>query len=281
MIRPISLSGAHMECTSLQDSVPVLTDLLGFEEAARVPGVATMRHPNSAWTLTVHEGGEPYPERPRHHHFGVRVEHKTEVDNAWNYLNAHHDEYGLLQIDPQIVRHGSYSIHFQEPGTNFWEIECYEDVLRKDTGGERLGGVRSRHWAEPLAEDRLPGRGFSPQAFTHGTLGCADAETYGQFLGEVLGLDVHKAYANVRYIKHPSAKHFVVCLQVPEPSQFSPNFRFTVTLERPSAVEEAHAELTRLKGELGLQEVQAVEADGAKASFLTRDMNGNWWELAS
>jgi catechol 2,3-dioxygenase-like lactoylglutathione lyase family enzyme len=280
-IQPVALSTAHMEITSLEDSLPVLTDILGFQIASQGAGESTLRHPHSNWELAVHEGGEPYPDRPRHHHFGVRVEHKTEVDQAWTYLNAHRDEYKIGIIDPQITRHGSYSVHFQEPGTNFWEIECYEDVLRKDSGGERLGGVRSRHWSEPIAEGAASSRGFAAQAFTHGTLGCTDAEVYGQFAAEVLGLEVHKAYANVRYFKHPAALHFLVALQVPEVSGFSPNFRFTLTLTDAQTVEQAHADLTRRRAELGITDFTTLTIDGDNASFLLRDMNGNWWELAA
>src|SRR5687768_1534351 len=170
MIKPIALSTAHMECTSFAETLPVMTELLGFTEASRAPGEVTLRHHDSQWLLTVHEGGEAYPDRPRHHHFGVRVEAKKEIDAAWEYLNLHKDEHGLLQMDPQVFRHGSYSVHFQEPGTNFWEIECYEDVLRKDSGAERLGGVRSRHWSEARSDEGFLSKGFVPQAFTHGTL---------------------------------------------------------------------------------------------------------------
>jgi len=270
-----------MECVSLEDTLPVVTDLLGFEQVSRDGGEAILKHPHSSWVLAVHEGGEAYADRPRHHHFGVRVEHKTEVDSAYNYLNAHKDEYQLGVIDPQVTRHGSYSVHFQEPGTNFWEIECYEDVLRKDSGGDRLGGVRSRHWSEEITQDRLPSKGFIPQAFTHGTLGCADSEAYGKFVEEVLGLEVHKAYANVRYFKHPTAKHFLVALQVPEPSAFSPNFRFTLTLESAQAVEDAHRELKAKQGELGVAELGSLQTNGSSASFVLKDPNGNWWELAA
>lgn len=281
MVHPVSLSSAHMECRSLNETLPVLTDLLAFEEVARTPGQVTLRHPHSVWSLTVHEGGEPFPDRPRHHHFGVRVESKREVDAALAYLEVHREEYGLLQIDPQVWRHGSYSIHFQEPGTNFWEIECYEDVLRKEAGGLRLGGVRSRHWTEPLPDAHLPGRGYVPQAFTHGTLGSADLDVCERFATEVLGLEVHRAYATARYLKHPSTKHYIVCLRVSEPSLFSPNFRFTLTLDGPDSVDDTHRWLARCKSELGLTEVRDIQTDGASPSFLIRDMDGNWWEFAA
>jgi catechol 2,3-dioxygenase-like lactoylglutathione lyase family enzyme len=281
MIRPIAVSEAHMECRSFADTLPVLTDLMAFEEVARGPGEVTVKHPNTDWLLVVHEGAEGFPDRPTHHHFGVRVESKPEVDAAWDYLNAHQTEYGLLQLIPQVHRHGSYSIHFQEPGTNYWEIECYEDVLRKDSGGERLGAVRSRHWTEPLPESRFPGRGYVPQAFTHGTLGSTDADAFGRFAEEVLGFEVHKAYATVRYIKNPATKHFLVCLQVDEPNRFSPNFRFTLKLDGTDAVEKAHDWLAEDRSGYGLSELRPVEPKGAGASFLLRDADGNWWEYAS
>src|SRR5262249_22587702 len=137
------------------------------------------------------------------------------------------------------------------------------------------------HWSEPIEGDRLSAKGYTTQAFTHGTLGCADADAYGKFVEEVLGLEVHRAYANVRYFKSPAAKHFLVALQVPEPSAFSPNFRFTLTLESPDAVEQAHTELAAQPNEVGLTEVSQLATDGDSASFTVRDLNGNWWELAS
>jgi Glyoxalase/Bleomycin resistance protein/Dioxygenase superfamily len=280
MIKPVALSGAHMEVRSLDESLPVLTDLLCFEPIARGPGEVTVKHPNTGWLLTVHEG-ESFPERPVHHHFGVRVEHKSEVDNAWAYLNAHKEEFGLGRMEEQVYRHGSYSVHFQEPGTNFWEIECYEDVLRKEAGAERLGAVRSRHWTQPLPESRFPGRGYVPQAFTHGTLGCRDADAYGVFAAEILGLETHRAYAGVQYLKHPAAKHYIVCLQKDEPNAFSPSFRFTLTAENSEAVVRSHETLQARRVELGLTELRPIETDGGRSSFLLRDMDGNWWEVAA
>jgi catechol 2,3-dioxygenase-like lactoylglutathione lyase family enzyme len=278
MITPLALSVAHMECRSFDDSLPVLTDILGFKEVGREGDAVTLKNPNTDWLLVVHEGGDGHPDRPIHHHFGVRVEKKAEVDSAWDYITTHQEEYGLQHLIPQVNRHGSYSIHFQEPGTNYWEIECYEDVVSHNVGLDRLGGVRDRHWTTPLPAGSLPGRGWVPQAFTHGTLGCADAETYGRFAEEVLGFEVHRAYATTRYLKHPAKQHYIVCLQVEQPNNYSPNFRFTLELASPEAVEQAHARMAAAPRELGLAEVRPVAADGQRASFLVRDTDGNWWE---
>ncbi len=159
MIKPNAFTAAHMECCLLKETIPVLTDLLAFEMVSEGPHETTLRHPNSHWLLTVHEGGPNSPVKQMHNHYGVRVEKKAEVDAAYEYLTARQKEYALEQIGKPDISHGSYSLYFLEPGTNGWEIECFEDVLRKEVGGARLGGVRARHWDTPLAEDRFPGKG--------------------------------------------------------------------------------------------------------------------------
>ena len=47
MLRSIGLTETHMECRSLKDSAPVLTDLLAFEKVGERPGEATFKHPNT------------------------------------------------------------------------------------------------------------------------------------------------------------------------------------------------------------------------------------------
>ena len=47
MIKPIALSATHMECQSLKETVPVLTDLLAFEKLAEGPGEVKLKHPNT------------------------------------------------------------------------------------------------------------------------------------------------------------------------------------------------------------------------------------------
>ena len=47
MIKPIALSATHMECQSLKETVPVLTDLLAFEKLAENPGEVKLKHPNT------------------------------------------------------------------------------------------------------------------------------------------------------------------------------------------------------------------------------------------
>ena len=91
-----------------------------------------------------------------HNHWGVRVVSPEEVDRAYDYLVAHKTEYKLGAIGKPTWSHGSYSCYFVEPGTNGWEIECYEAFNRKQTTAERFGAVKMAHWDRLLPEERFP-----------------------------------------------------------------------------------------------------------------------------
>ncbi|HEY3118260.1 MAG TPA: VOC family protein [Chloroflexota bacterium] len=283
MLKPIALSRAHAETSSVAESLPVLTDLLGFERVPDGGSPMLLRHPASEWELVLNErvGAPP---KAHHDHYGVRVATNDEIRAAYAYLAAHQDEYGLTELLAPEYSHGALSVYFREPGGNVWEIECFEDVLRNPEkgGGTRLGGVRAPHWTDAPDSQPINSRGYIPRAFTHGTLACADEEVSGRFYADVLGLEVIRAYKHVVYIKHPDSKHYVVCLARPVGlNPFSANFRYTLTLDSPASVEAAHAELTAQASNLSIQEVGAVETGAGPASFLLRDLDGNYWEVNS
>jgi len=281
MLRSIGLTHTHMECRSLKETLPVMTDLLAFQKIAERPGEATLKHPNTDWILIIHEAGPNAPAKQMHNHWGVRVMKTEEVDAAYEYLTARKAEYHIDQIGKPTYNHGSYSVYFLEPGTNGWEIECYEGALRKDVWLTRVGGVRAPHWENPMPPDRFPGRGYVPQGFTHGTLACTDMKKSWEFYEKVLGLEGHQANDHVVYIKHPKTKCYVVCTVRNEWQSFSPNFRFAVTLESRDAVDEAYRALAVSGKDLGVNELRELTTVGPATSFLLSDPGGNWWEIAS
>lgn len=280
MIKPIALSATHMECRSLKESVPVLTDLLAFEKIAEAPGEVKLKHPNTDWVLYVHESGSQAPVKQMHNHWGVRVATTQEVDAAYEHLTANKEKYGINQIGKPLYNHGSYSLYFIEPGTNGWEIECYES-MRKESLIQRTGGAYAPHWTTPYPAERFPGRGYVPQGFTHGTLACEDLQTSWKFYTEVLGLSLYQANPNVFYIKHPNTKCYVVCAQRKDFKRFSPNFRFTVTLGSQDEVAQAHRWLSGSGKDTGVAELRPVQSNGSASSFLLSDPDNNWWEVTS
>ncbi len=63
MLKTTSLVAGHYECRSLDETLPVFTDLLAMEVVKRKPGEATLKHPNTDWRLILHEGGPNAPEK--------------------------------------------------------------------------------------------------------------------------------------------------------------------------------------------------------------------------
>lgn len=281
MIKPIALSATHMECRNLRDSMAVMTDLLAFETISEKAREAALKHPNSPWLLVLHDAGPDAPAKPMHNHWGVRVTTTEEVDKAYEYLTAHKERYKLGAIGRPTWSHGSYSCYFVEPGTNGWEIECYEDFARKEVTAEKFGGVKKPHWEDVYPEERFPGRGYVPQAFTHGTLVSRDMEVSKNFYASVLDLDVHRFSSHVIYVKHPSAKTYIVCALRDNPKAFSPNFRNTLTVESKAAVMNAHREFRERGKELGVIELLPLRENNGSASFCFRDPGTNCWEIAS
>jgi len=270
-----------MECRSLGETIPVLTDLLAFENVREEPGLATLKHPNTDWRLVVHEGGPDAPDKEMHNHYGVRVSTRKEVDAAHEYLKSNKAKYGLRQIGEPSYAHGSYSLYFLEPGTNGWEIECYEDALRKGKEWNHLGDVWALHWETPLPPERFPDKGYVPQAFTHGTLACRDKATSERFYADALGLQIYHPNKQAMYLKAPRTKCYVVSAVREKWKRFSPNFRFTLSLESQQAVADGHRWLADSGGALGGTALGELQTAGAGSSFFVADPDGNWWEITS
>ena len=281
MIKPIALSKTHMECRNLQESMTVMIDLLAFEKISERPGEAMLKHPNSPWVLVLHDAGPDAPAKPMHNHWGVRVMTTEEVDRAYEYLSAHKAQYKLGAIGKPTWSHGSYSCYFVEPSTNGWEIECYEDFSRKEAAAQKFGGVKKPHWEDRYPEERFPGRGYVPQAFTHGTLVSRDMEVSKKFYTEVLNLEVHRFSGHVIYVKHPSTKTYIVCALRENPKVFSPNFRNTLTVESKTAVLDAYREFTDSGAALGISELSPLNQTETSAAFYFRDPGTNCWEIAA
>jgi len=93
MLKPIGLIEGHYECRSLDETLPVFTDLLAMEVVERNAKQATIKHPNTDWRLIVHESGADAPEKTFDNHYGFRVASHTEVEAAWRYLEANKDKY--------------------------------------------------------------------------------------------------------------------------------------------------------------------------------------------
>jgi catechol 2,3-dioxygenase-like lactoylglutathione lyase family enzyme len=274
MLKPVGLTHGHYECRALDESLPVLTDLLAMRIVERRDGCAVLRHPNTAWRLVVHEGGPDAPDKPHNNHYGFRVANAEEVEAAFAYLDANRERYGIRRLMKPHATHFARSIYLGEPGGNTLEIEYYDPRAAADGRS-----IAAPHWDRVLTERDFPGRGYIPQALTHGTLECDDKEASIRFYRDVLGLQIVGGGRISSYIKHPSTPWYIVVLPIPKRRKFlSVMNRFTLTVASAEEVLEAHREFTAAAGITALEEVR--ERDG-QTSFMFGDLDRNWWEVAT
>jgi len=151
MLKPMALVNGHYECRSLKQTVPILADLLALEVVDEKNGEVTVKHPNTDWLLIFHEGGPNSPDKPLRNHYGLRVATNAEIEKADAYLERRKDEYQIEIMKPRN-HHFARSVHFFEPGGNWWEIESYELAVKAGMGANVLP-----HWKTLLPEEKFPG----------------------------------------------------------------------------------------------------------------------------
>ena len=275
MMKPLGLIEGHYECRSLGDTLPIFTDLLALEVVTKSAGRAVVKHPNTDWLLVVHEGGPDAPDKPMLNHYGVRVAERREVEVAWEHVTARKDAYGIRRVTKPGALHFAYSFYFEEPGGNYWEIEFYDH----EAAGGRVAAKLP--WSIPLPEARFPGKGYVPQAFSHGTLECDDKEASTSFYRDVLGLEIAGAGRISVHIKHPATPWYVVVLPAKKRHYLSPANRFTLKIASPEAVAEAHRSFSASGGQLGITGLEPIREGEGGVSFLLSYLDRNWWEITA
>jgi len=277
MLNPIGLMSGHYECRSFDESLPILKEFLALEIIDEKNGAKIVKHPNTDWRIIVHANGADAPIKSMRNHYGVRVTTNAEVDRATEYLEQTKDEFGIKIIKPR-ENHNAYSVHFYEPGGNYWEIESYEHAVEHG-----MGQTTNPHWSKPLSAEKFAGKGYVPQALTHGTLENDDIEASERFYREALGLEVVKLWPSSCYVKHRDTPWYVVCIQAQNPNRkpLSRYQRFTLAVASPEAVHDANAMLAGNRDKWKLTYLEAVTESIDEASFLFADLNRNWWEITS
>jgi catechol 2,3-dioxygenase-like lactoylglutathione lyase family enzyme len=129
--------------------------------------------------------------------------------------------------------------------------------------------------------DGGPGRGYIPQAFSHGTLQCDDSQASQHFYTEVLGLEIAGRMNTAIYVKHPTTPWYIVTLPRSPRKYLAPVNRFTLQLESATVVKQAHREFGRHGNTFGIAEVCPLENSGDRLSFIFSDLDRNWWELTA
>jgi catechol 2,3-dioxygenase-like lactoylglutathione lyase family enzyme len=275
MLNPTGLVSGHYECRSFEESLPILEEFLALRVVGERDGQKLLRHPNTDWELIVHANGADAPIKSMRNHYGVRVATNAEVDCATEYLESKKERYGIKTIKPR-ENHNAYSVHFYEPGGNYWEIESYERAVEHG-----MGQTTNPHWTEPLSEKSFGTKGYVPQALTHGTLENDDLAASERFYRDALGLEVVKLWPSSCYVKHPATPWYVVCIQAQNANRrmLSRYQRFTIAVASAGEVHVAHKQFAANREAWQLRALEEIAESTEGTGFQFADMNGNWWEI--
>ena len=146
-----------------------------------------------------------------------------------------------------------------------------------------MGKMTDPHWKQPLPTEKFSGKGYVPQALTHGTLENEDLEASEHFYREILGLEVVKLWPSSCYIKHPATPWYVVCIQALKQNRqhLSRYQRFTLAVASVDAVHDTYRKFDVNREPWKITNLEKVESSSDRAFFLFSDLNGNWWEITS
>ena len=90
---------------------------------------AVLKRPNTGWKLIAHNSSADASDKPFQHDYGVRVGTNHEIDRAHECLQSTKREYKIKIIQPK-ENHNAYSVHFFEPGGNFWESSLMKKQIK-------------------------------------------------------------------------------------------------------------------------------------------------------
>ena len=115
---------------------------------------------------------------------------------------------------------------------------------------------------------------------SHGTLESADLQESRRFYEEVLGLTVRQ-FVPVSIHIDTGDGYMYAAVHAPKATRAMPvYYRNTLLFGAREAIDEAYDVVVRVQSEYGIQEIAPPTSSGARYSFLLRDLDGNWWELA-
>src|SRR5207249_11191736 len=87
MLKPVGLINGHYECRSLDETLPIFTDLLALEVMERKEKEAIVKHPNTERRLIVHDGRPNAANQPHSNHYVFRVGTSIQIPKPYEYLS--------------------------------------------------------------------------------------------------------------------------------------------------------------------------------------------------
>ena len=124
------ISYVVLESRDLPVSMRFYREFLGLEVTRPAPHYCLLSDPDGWLRMIVVEVGDRLvPQKVSNHH-GITLSGGVEVIDALHaQATARADEFGIKKVFSATHQHGSYAFYLQDPDTNWWELEIWENAI--------------------------------------------------------------------------------------------------------------------------------------------------------
>jgi predicted lactoylglutathione lyase len=152
-------SHATLECKDIKRTRQFFEEFLGFETVQMASISFWARMGGDQIVVVVQSTRKTKDLMPFLNHNGLDVATDAEVDEAYQQVKVHAEEWGLHKITKPIVQHGTYCFYFWDMDDNAWEILSNPEggyAWGFDMGDQEGVGHMSKKFARPTTSADKP-----------------------------------------------------------------------------------------------------------------------------
>ena len=131
IVKPFLMSHGTLECYNLNETRQFYEEFLGLESVRHAPIGMAVRL-GLKFHIICLEVGDTLQPVGLGNHWGVDVESKEKVDEAYRHALQYKDKYKIRDICHPTKQHGAYSFYMKDLDHNWWEIQYIPDFLHDD-----------------------------------------------------------------------------------------------------------------------------------------------------
>ena len=131
IIKPYVMSHGTLECRSLKESRKFYEEFLGLECARHAIPAMVIRCGLKFHIVAVEVGENVHPLNVLNH-WGIDVESREKVDEAYQNALKYQETYKIRQVLKPVAQHGVYSFYLEDLDHNWWEVQYIPGFQHED-----------------------------------------------------------------------------------------------------------------------------------------------------
>jgi catechol 2,3-dioxygenase-like lactoylglutathione lyase family enzyme len=131
IVKPYLMSHGTLECYDLNETRKFYAEFLGLESVRHAPIGMAVRLGLKFHVICL-EVADTLKPVGLGNHWGVDVESREKVDEAYQSALRYKSKYKIREIGHPTLQHGAYSFYMEDLDHNWWEIQYIPHFLHDD-----------------------------------------------------------------------------------------------------------------------------------------------------